>query len=95
MRVMSAAEQVRDVLARSDLPEASADREGYRVEDGHGDTAIVRWGRGEPFRDVPCQRLIRDNLRACQDALEREGFDTQRVRFADPAGVYISATKRP
>jgi hypothetical protein len=92
---MSATQQVRDVLARSNLPEAGADRAGYHVEEGHGDTAIVRWGRGEPFHDVPSRPLAKDGLTACQDALEVERFDTRRVSFANPTGVYLLVTKRP
>ena len=95
MKLMSTAQQVRDVLARSNVPEAGADREGYRVEDGHGDTAIVRWGRGEPFHDVPCKPLVKDGLRVCQEALNLERFGTRRVSFANPTGVYLLVTRRP
>jgi len=47
---MSITPQVREALDRQGIHETSVNRDGYRVEEGPDDSAVVRWGRGEPFR---------------------------------------------
>ena len=92
---MSIVQRVREVLARQGLPEASPDADGYVVEDDTEAAAIVRWGRGVPFRDVYSARVGGGGLTACQDALARVGFHTTLVPFANPRGAYIRVVDRP
>ncbi len=49
---MSISPQVREALDRQGIHETGVNTDGYRVEEGPDDSAVVRWGRGEPFRGV-------------------------------------------
>src|SRR5215208_3734008 len=69
----SIAPQVREALDRRGIRETSVNKDGYRVEDGSDDAAVVRWGRGEPFRGAQISRRG-DDLARCGRALEGAGF---------------------
>jgi hypothetical protein len=70
---ISITQRGRAALTRQGVPPTSTNANGFQVEDGPGDSTIVQWGRGEPFRAV---RVIRkdDGLVRCGAALRREGF---------------------
>ena len=87
---MSIVRLVRRALEERGLPEAGPRSYGYWVEEGPRQSAIVRWGRGDPFRDVH-----RSGLTTCRDALQRAGFHTTVVPFANPTGRYIQVTAPP
>ena len=86
---MSLVQRVREALDRQGVPEATVDRDGYRVEAMMGDLAIVRWGRGEPFQGT---RITGDapELRSCMTALKRERFLVAPNEFEDAAGLFIA-----
>ena len=63
---------VERVLDGYRIPRAGALEYGYRVELAEDGTAVVRWGRGDPF--VGDQFRTR-GLGRCADLLEREGFE--------------------
>jgi hypothetical protein len=48
--VMPTVQQVQEALDRRGVPRTSATVEAYHVEAGPGDTVLVRWGYGDPFR---------------------------------------------
>ena len=87
---MSIVQLVQRALEERGLPEAGPGAYGYCVEDGPLWSAIVRWGRGDPFRDAH-----RPSILACRDALRRAGFRTIVVPFANPTGRYIQVTAPP
>ena len=87
---MSIVQLVQRALEDQGLPEAGPRADGYCVEDGPRWSAIVRWGHGDPFRDVH-----RQGLTTCREALRRAGFDTTVVPFANPTGRYIQVTAPP
>jgi hypothetical protein len=91
---MSIAPQVREALDRQGIHETSINKDGYRVEDGADDSALVRWGRGEPFRGIPTSRQGQD-LARCGRALEGVGFNVVPKEFDDAAGRYIMVSRRP
>ena len=91
---MSIAPQVRAALDRQGIHETSVNRDGYRVEESPDDSAIVRWGRGEPFRGVPTTRQGQD-LARCGRALDDAGFNVVPKEFEDAAGLYIIVSSRP
>jgi hypothetical protein len=84
---MSIIQHVQRVLEDRGLSRAGPRSCGFYVEDGIRQSAMVRWGRGEPFRDVHRQGIF-----ACEDALRRAGFHTAIVQFANPSGHYISVS---
>ena len=86
---MSLVQRVKQALDRQGVPEATVDRDGYRVEAMMGDLAIVRWGRGEPFEGI---RITRDDpeLISCMAALKRERFLVAPNEFEDAAGLFIA-----
>jgi len=91
---MSIAPQVREALDRQSIHETSVNKDGYRVEEGPDDSAIVRWGRGEPFREVPTSRQGQD-LARCGRALDAMGFKVLPKEFKDADGRYIMVSRRP
>ena len=91
---MSIAPQIREALDRQGIHETSVYRDGDRVEEGPDDSAIVRWGRGEPFRGVPTSRQGQE-LARCGRALDGAGFNVVPKEFEDAAGLYIMVSRRP
>ena len=91
---MSIAPQVREALDRQGIHETSVYRDGYRVEEAPDDSAIVRWGHGEPFRGAPTSRHGQD-LGRCGHALDGAGFNVVPKEFEDAAGPYIMVSRRP
>ena len=86
---MSLAQRVKEAPDRQGVPEATVDRDGYRVEAMMGDLAIVRWGRGEPLQGT---RVTRNGptLMSCMTALKRERFLVAPNEFEDAAGLFIA-----
>jgi hypothetical protein len=91
---MSIAPQVREALDRQGIHETAVNKDGYRVEEGPDDSAVVRWGRGEPFRGVQISRQGQD-LARCGHALDNAGFNVVPKEFEDSAGLYIMVSRRP
>ena len=91
---MSIAPQVREALDRQGIRETGVNTDGYRVEDGPNDSAVLRWGRGEPFRGVQISRHGQD-LARCGRALEGAGFSVVPREFEDVDGSYIIVSRRP
>jgi hypothetical protein len=79
---MSITPQVRETLDRQGIHETSVNKDGYRVEDGPDDSAVVRWGRGEPFRGAPISHRG-DDLSRCGRALDGAGFNVVPKEFED------------
>ena len=88
---MSILQRIRQTLESRGLPSAGPDRHGYLLETVSDTLVIVRWGCGDPFRDVHRHQA----LRACHDALRRAGYHIRVVRFANPTGAYLQVTERP
>ena len=86
---MSLVQRVKEALDRQGMPEATVDRDGYRVEAMMEDLAIVRWGRGEPFQGTRITREDRQLL-SCMTALKRERFLVAPNEFEDAAGLFIA-----
>jgi hypothetical protein len=91
---MSITRQVREALDRQGIRETGVHTDGYRVEEGPDDSAVVRWGRGEPFRGVPISRQGQD-LARCGRALDSAGFNVVPKEFEDADGTYIMVSTRP
>jgi hypothetical protein len=85
---------VQVALTRQGVPPTSTDANGFQIEDGPGDSTIVQWGRGEPFRAV---RVIRrdDGLLRCSTALRREGFHSTVEETVATASVYLLVSQPP
>jgi hypothetical protein len=90
---MALTQLVRAALDHQSLTETSADMDGYRVEEGLGDVAFVRWGHGEPFRSLHTVHG-KNGLPACASALRREGFRVVSQEFEDGDGIYILVAER-
>jgi len=86
---MSLAQRVKAALDRQGVPQTAVDRDGYHVEEMIGDLAIVRWGRGEPFRSL---KLAPNGpeLTSCMTALKRESFLVAPNGFEDANGPFIA-----
>ena len=91
---MSITPQVRETLDRQGIHETSVNKDGYRVEEGPDDSAVVRWGRGEPFRGVQLSRGGQD-LARCGRALDGAGFNVVPKEFDDVNGSYIMVSRHP
>jgi hypothetical protein len=91
---MSITPQVREALDRQGIHETGVNKDGYRVEEGPDDSAVVRWGRGEPFRGVQISRQGQD-LARCGRALDGVGFNVVPNEFEDADGLYIMVRRRP
>ncbi len=89
---MSITQRVQAALTRQGVPPTSIGTYGFKIEDGPGDSTLVRWGRGEPFRAV---RIIRkdDGLVWCGAALRREGFHATVEAALRMASVYLYVTR--
>jgi len=91
---MSITPQVREALDRQSIHETGVNKDGYRVEEGPDDSAIVRWGRDEPFRGVQISGRGHD-LTRCWHALDGAGFTVVPKEFEDADGPYIMVSGRP
>ena len=91
---MSIMQRAREALDRQRIPRARTGVHGYRVAQGSGTSAIVRWGHNEPFRAVRGIRN-RSGLTSCGRALNREGFHTALDAISNPGDVCIVVTERP
>jgi hypothetical protein len=90
---MSLVQHVREALERRGLPQAAVNRDGYRVDEAESDLAIVRWGRGQPFRG---RMIVPDGpeLALCMRALKQEGFLVAPNAFEDSDGLFIAVRSR-
>ena len=91
---MSIMRRAREALERQRIPRARTGVHGYRVAQGAGTSAVVRWGHNEPFRAVRGLRN-RSGLTSCGRALQREGFHIALDAISDPGDVCIVVTERP
>lgn len=85
---ISITQRVQAALTRQGIPPTSTDASGFQIEDGPGNSTIVHWGRGDPFRAV---RVIRKNggLVLCGAALRREGFHSTVEETVATASAYL------
>jgi hypothetical protein len=91
---MAITPEVREALDRQSIHETSVNRDGYRVEEGPSNSAIVRWGRGEPFSGVRIGGRGHE-LTRCWHALNGAGFHVVPKEFEDADGPYIRVSRRP
>jgi hypothetical protein len=87
--VVSLSQRVAEALVRHEVPRATGEQDGFRVEEMLGDLVIVRWGRGEPFRSTAVTR-DGSELALCMAALKRERLLVAPNEFEDVDGLFIA-----